>query len=608
MEICYPTIFSALSWLPWFLACLETHVQTRDSRSARNAGFALSLLTLAGSPQIFLGAVYLGFFYFLSRGGFAGQINNGPVSFRGMTRSFVSFLWGFTPGLLAWIPFYDFARFSDRMLSKPDYVSFTGLSLSPGDWYRFMFPLRPVGFALNGSLPEKAIFSTETYLGLWVPFFALLGLFSPGQKRFKFMTALFSLFFYLIAFGGNLPLHPWLFSNVPGFGLLRGPFRFVFIYQILTCLLAGLGFEYWIKRPATSKGDSRIWKAIAYLAFLWVGAFCSRWNEPVLLGLASIAGLGLVVLELFPGKPRWGLGIFFLAVLAGSLVGTWDFRSSRLGAQDALDIQKVAPYYQQVAEQIDGSRFFQGDHIPFAVETEKSVIREELPANAPCLFHLKNAGGYRPLSLLARGQLYTTPFPTFLRLMAIQGFASGNEKGMVPGFNRQAWGPVFFYTAQEPHPMVYAPRQWSVVSDSSLRLAQMGEKGFNPYELSILSEDPGKPAPLGHSNTMESVRLIEEKLDHQIFRIRLTAPSLVVFSESNFPGWKASLDGAPANLLTANHLFRGLFIPEGDHEVRFAFQPVWMRLMVFLFMIWLVMVVMFVSPISTKIHQYKNET
>jgi hypothetical protein len=53
----------------------------------------------------------------------------------------------------------------------------------------------------------------------------------------------------------------------------------------------------------------------------------------------------------------------------------------------------------------------------------------------------------------------------------------------------------------------------------------------------------------------------------------LSRPSLLVVSEQFFPGWKASLDGVPTDLLRVNGVLMGTVVPEGRHRVTLRFQP-----------------------------------
>ena len=54
--------------------------------------------------------------------------------------------------------------------------------------------------------------------------------------------------------------------------------------------------------------------------------------------------------------------------------------------------------------------------------------------------------------------------------------------------------------------------------------------------------------------------------------------SLLVVSDSYYPGWRAAVDGRPAPLLRTNVLLRGVPVPAGRHQVRLWFDPLSVRL------------------------------
>ena len=52
------------------------------------------------------------------------------------------------------------------------------------------------------------------------------------------------------------------------------------------------------------------------------------------------------------------------------------------------------------------------------------------------------------------------------------------------------------------------------------------------------------------------------------------SPGTLVFSEIWYPhGWKAFIDGKPAQLFRANYVLRALNVPAGHHTVRMIFDP-----------------------------------
>jgi uncharacterized membrane protein YfhO len=50
-----------------------------------------------------------------------------------------------------------------------------------------------------------------------------------------------------------------------------------------------------------------------------------------------------------------------------------------------------------------------------------------------------------------------------------------------------------------------------------------------------------------------------------------------VLSEVYYPDWKATVDGATAEVLRANHVLRAVALPAGNHEVVFKYDGALVR-------------------------------
>ncbi len=53
---------------------------------------------------------------------------------------------------------------------------------------------------------------------------------------------------------------------------------------------------------------------------------------------------------------------------------------------------------------------------------------------------------------------------------------------------------------------------------------------------------------------------------------------LLVLSDTYYPGWRVSIDGRETQLLRVNYALRGVYVPKGDHQVRFYFQPTYLKM------------------------------
>jgi len=53
----------------------------------------------------------------------------------------------------------------------------------------------------------------------------------------------------------------------------------------------------------------------------------------------------------------------------------------------------------------------------------------------------------------------------------------------------------------------------------------------------------------------------------------LPQSGILVLNDADYPGWAVEVDGVRSKWITANYLFRGVFLPPGKHVVRFVYKP-----------------------------------
>ncbi|MBN1490699.1 MAG: YfhO family protein [Phycisphaerae bacterium] len=69
------------------------------------------------------------------------------------------------------------------------------------------------------------------------------------------------------------------------------------------------------------------------------------------------------------------------------------------------------------------------------------------------------------------------------------------------------------------------------------------------------------------------VEIVHETLQRLAADVRRTQAEVLVFNESHDPGWRAWIDGEPAEILRANAVVQAVAVPAGAHRVEFRYWP-----------------------------------
>ncbi len=65
----------------------------------------------------------------------------------------------------------------------------------------------------------------------------------------------------------------------------------------------------------------------------------------------------------------------------------------------------------------------------------------------------------------------------------------------------------------------------------------------------------------------------EDKRNRVVIETENQSDGVLVLSDNYYPGWQATIDGTPVEILRANHTMRAVRVPAGRHVVSFVFAP-----------------------------------
>ncbi len=142
--------------------------------------------------------------------------------------------------------------------------------------------------------------------------------------------------------------------------------------------------------------------------------------------------------------------------------------------------------------------------------------------------------------------------------------------GLVPDVAVEELGLVRYRLA-DPLPRAYLVDRVEVEPDSIEVLNRLIAGGEDPHRIAYVSE--GSPLHGPGTSSVGRVRWLDGN-NHSV-RLDVDAPvrSLLVLTDSWYPGWTASVDGRPAPLARVNWRFRGVYLESGTHLVGFDYRP-----------------------------------
>ncbi len=130
-------------------------------------------------------------------------------------------------------------------------------------------------------------------------------------------------------------------------------------------------------------------------------------------------------------------------------------------------------------------------------------------------------------------------------------------------------GDVKIYENLDLLPRAYLVHNTVPAADVDAALARLKVGDLGP-DSAVVEGDlafTGSPSP---DDTAQILAYAPERVEIQV---RSAQDALLVLSDSFYPGWQATVDGAAAPILAVNGLVRGVSVAAGTHTVIFEYRP-----------------------------------
>ena len=587
----YLNNLQALAWIGWTWWAWERWLERRTWRwlALTSAGFALQFL--AGEPQVAVVTGAVALLLAWTREPVPGGARSGlaaPVLALAAAAAVAMLA---TAAQLA--PTIELFGESQRRLGLSTGESL-GWSLPPAQLHNLVVPRyfeSPEGlFDLRRipGLEQPWVFTS--YLGVVVVALGVAGIRPMARSLLWPGLALGGA---LLALGAHNPLVVALVDAVPPLRAFRFPEKLLLLPAIAVPALAAAGFDRLRENRGARRralvaaallaiGGATGWGVVlarggigeaTALGFRHVGLFsllaaivlasATRLSRPVLAGsllLLALADLALVNLQVAPVAPAT-IYAERPAVLEGlpgdSLATRARIRTSPLGEPRGIvfTMAGIASATHQ---------YYQLQSMSGNLAMTRRVLAED------------GAEPFPPRTDDARDAiLRELPLEQQVRYLRLQSVAWLIERPLeAEGLRLDA--PVealglFRYRIVDPLPRAYLVDRVEVEPDSIAILNRFLAGGEDPHRIAFVAA--GRPLDRDGTAGAGTVRWSEGSNHSVRLEVDAAMRSLLVLTDTWYPGWTVTVDGEEAPVERVNWHFRGVYLEPGTHAVRFDYRP-----------------------------------
>jgi hypothetical protein len=452
---------------------------------------------------------------------------------------------------------------------------------------------------------------TNLYAGLLPLFLAPLALVRAerGDRRATVLLLVGALLALVLAFGAHTWVYRIAYDLLPGVDRVRRPTNYVALFHFALALLAAYGVKALEREPAGGDGVQvlRRWlqrallvtAAVLGLATLLLARSVGNPNHQVMQAIADgLVVAGLVMLATFIAvlaRIHWHLSATaFLVVLVG--IAAFDLGTATAHASYRQHRMRPDSYIGLDWAGDPGSPVVRWllDEQQRALTQRYRILPKRAGSiwdNGPLVWGIDSAWGYTVLWPVYYRELFdaatadlTSPLLNLLNVRYV--LTSGPIEEVAPSTD-----PDRFALIQQGSPWIYenrsvGPRVWIATRAAHVadrqQIAFLTANHASLRDLVTLSETEPLPDGVspgqGHTSAAGHADILRYETTRVLISVRSDQPGFLVLADTYYPGWRATVDGRPAAVYRANHAFRAVWVPAGEHLVEFRFEPTSLRL------------------------------
>lgn len=564
------------AWLPAVLWCAERFLATRLWRWAIGIAGFLGLQLLAGHFNLAFITVVTLIAWVAARLWIArDRLSPLTVSIRSRMAVFViaAVVCGFVLAAAQLLPTWELKKLSQRSAPGANHNLAHG-SIPIWYWQQMLFPWRWYDVDVNrdAELGKSAAslgaptnqVEAHLYFGIVPLALALLELAQAVRthNREKLVWGAIAIVTLIYTSGLLLPL----FKFVPGFSFFQGPGRWGVVTTLFVGLLAGAALDRLRQSASIPIG---LWIVAASGLAMWstLTLAVRKVEAAALTGMSNSLQLGPV-----PVSDAFLSGLMLLVIIA-AIVGTLLIKMEAGSKPGKSGLSRTllsgciltATFFDLwlVSGLVKYSEIVNDPPIRYLAESPVRQLLSKFNGTARLFAPSANLP-----NVLGAGS--TPPYLTFGPAAYVDPELKMPDKASP---EQVAW----LQRAGVTHILSFEPLNtsiWPVVPvwqgfDPLLNRAIARREPFYLYELR------GTRGRAAWSDTANQgpIQITSFQPDDVAMDADSTNGGRLIFTDLAYPGWRATIDGAPVEILTADKMFRAVDVPAGKHTIAWTYRP-----------------------------------
>lgn len=636
--------FQSAVWLPWILLTWERVLETPGWRRFLCFTVLSAMQFLAGSPEMAALSTVLTLLHGFQLRAASPQISWMRLGWLLLAAHCLML----ALIMVQLLPTAELAMQSRRVQSSIPAEEAMMWSLKPWSLVNLIFLDKEVANELPGGM--QLFFSrhiplfASTYMSAIFLFGTILWGYYSSRREKLFLCCL-GLLSLALALGNNALIYPFLLRHFPVVAVVRFPEKFFFLTNAFLVLVTLRGLRSFVADPTTRLRVPAV--LLGLICVVWLGLYAlltfhseiiadfivthssiaplseihAKATVSVLTNLQRQVVLSLAVcclLLLFKANKLRPLlfSVLFASVVYVDL--TWAHKSFLFPVEPGR-FEQTPPVILPAATRMTRLFFYPAPHdlhpAFFTVQGrprfEQAVAlsyQNLLPnvgvINGHDYFQEIDALGRRPYGefLAYANQLDFKRQIKLLSVFNVRHVMSFHELPQTDIRLIRRFPEYFSWLYEIPTvvPRAYMVNRVWAEKDTSKALERLASADFDPLREVVLNSD----VPVRRSSGWSAKADIQRYENNSVtISAEANGDGFLILADAFYPGWKAYIDGQETPIMRANHFYRAVAVPSGNHRIEFKYEPLSFKIGAFISILTVVSIIIVSLTVAMRKRQ-----